>query len=109
MKQFVFAVYDSKSEMFNQPMFFKAKGEALRAFTDEANREDSAIFKHPGDYTLFLIGDYNVDTGLLTPMPTPVSLGLGLEYQENNIVDLSQAKPADFEKLNTEFPPPGLE
>ncbi len=83
MKQFVFAVYDSKSEMFNQPMFFKAKGEAIRAFQDEANRPESAIFKHPGDYTLFLIGDYNIDTGLLTPMSTPTSLGLGLEYQQS--------------------------
>ena len=92
MKQFVFAVYDSKSEMFNQPMFFKAKGEALRAFEDEANREDSAIFKHPGDYTLFLIGDYNIDTGLLTPMPTPTSLGLGVEYQRKPEPDLFEPK-----------------
>ncbi len=104
MKQFVFAVYDSKSEMFNQPMFFKAKGEALRAFTDEANRPDSAIFKHPGDYTLFLIGDYNIDTGLLTPMPTPTSLGLGIEYQQKQtngelFADLSTATPADIDKL----------
>ncbi len=103
MKQFVFAVYDSKSEMFNQPMFFKAKGEALRAFTDEANRPDSAIFKHPGDYTLFLIGDYNIDTGLLTPMPSPISLGLGLEYQQvqeqTDFADLSTATTADVNNL----------
>ncbi len=82
MKQLIFAVYDSKSEMFNQPMFLKAKGEAIRAFSDEANRPDSAIYKHPGDYTLFCIGDYNVDTGLLVPLPTPTSLGLAIEYQE---------------------------
>ncbi len=96
MKQYVFAVFDSKSEMFNQPMFFKAKGEALRAFEDEANRPDSAIFKHPGDYTLFLIGDYNVDTGLLTPMPTPTSLGLGVEFQNpENQIPLNLVKPAE--------------
>lgn len=82
MKQFIFAVYDSKAEIFNQPMFFKGKGEALRAFSDEANRQESAIFKHPGDYTLMLLGEYDVETGLLTPLPTPQSLGLGLEYQK---------------------------
>lgn len=82
MKQFVFAVYDSKAEIFNQPMFFKGKGEALRAFGDEANRPESAIFKHPGDYTLMLIGSYDVEIGLLTPLPTPQSLGLGVEYQQ---------------------------
>ncbi len=83
MKQWVFSVFDSKAEMFNQPMFFKAKPEALRAFSDEANRQESAIFKHPGDYTLFLIGEFDMDTGNLIPLPTPQSLGLGVEFQEN--------------------------
>lgn len=81
MKQYIFSVYDSKAEMFNQPMFFKAKPEALRAFQDEANRLDSAIFKHPGDYSLFLIGEFDVETGLITPLTPPQSLGLGLEFQ----------------------------
>jgi hypothetical protein len=70
MKQKVFSVYDSKAEMFNQPMFFKATPEALRAFGDEANRTESAIHKHPDDYTLFEIGEFNVETGLLTPLTT---------------------------------------
>ncbi len=82
MKQWVFSTYDSKAELFHQPMFFKAKPEAIRAFADESNRAESAIFKHPGDYTLFLIGSFDVETGMLTPLPTPQSLGLGVEFQE---------------------------
>ena len=100
MKQYVFSVYDSKAEMFNQPMFFKAKGEALRAFEDEANRTESAIFKHPGDYTLFLIGDYDVETGLLTPLGTPQSLGLGVEFQR---ADSPMATQADIDKLHNQM------
>ncbi len=80
MKQYILAVYDSKAEMFNQPMFFKAKPEAIRAFSDECNRDGSAIEKHPEDYTLFEIGTYDVETAKLEPLPTPVSLGHGIEY-----------------------------
>ena len=85
MKQYVFSVYDSKAEMFNQPMFFKAMGEATRAFSDEATRAESAIHKHPDDYTLFLIGEFDVDTGLLTPLTTPKSYGLAREYLREDI------------------------
>lgn len=84
MKQHVLAVYDSKSEMFNQPMFFKAKPEALRAFSDEANRAESALYHHPEDYTLFLIGEFDVETALLTPLTTPVSLGIAIEFKKEN-------------------------
>lgn len=80
MKQNVMAVYDSKAEMFNQPIFFKAKGEAIRAFSDEVNRDKSAMNAHPEDYTLFLIGEYDVESGLLTPLMTPTSMGLATEY-----------------------------
>lgn len=82
MKQYVFSVYDSKAEMFNQPMFFKAKPEALRAFSDEANRAESAIAKHPDDYTLFLVGEFDIESGLLIPEKTPQSFGLGREFQK---------------------------
>lgn len=67
MKQYIFAVYDTKASMFNQPMFFKAKPEALRAFQDECNRAESAINHHPEDYSLFLLGEYDLESGLITP------------------------------------------
>ncbi len=80
MKQYIIAVFDSKAEIFNQPMFLKAKGEAIRAFSDEVNRKDSPMNNHPEDYTLFEIGQYNVETGLIVPLKTPTSLGLATEY-----------------------------
>lgn len=88
MKQHVLAIYDSKAEMFNQPMFFKAKGEGIRAFSDECNRKDSPICHHPEDYTLFDIGSYDVETGLLTPLTTPTSLGLATDYKKQTELNL---------------------
>jgi len=38
------------------------------------------ICKYPGDFTLFLIGSFDSDTGKITPI-NPQSLGTGVEYK----------------------------
>ena len=79
-KLLAFAVFDSKSEVYGTPIFFATKGLATRAFEDQCNKPDSPIAQHPADYTLFCIGDFEPDTGTLTPLPSPSSLGTGVEY-----------------------------
>ena len=83
-KLLAFSVFDSKAEVFGTPIFFPTKGLATRAFEDQCNKPDSPISQHPGDYTLFCIGDFDQDTGSLTPLPTPTSLGTGVEYQQQD-------------------------
>jgi len=80
MKQYIMSVYDSKAEMFNQPIFSIAKGEALRAFSDSVNTKNSPMFNHPEDYTLFEIGSFNPELGSIESLATPVSMGLATEY-----------------------------
>jgi hypothetical protein len=82
-KLLAFSVFDSKAEVFGTPIFFATKGLATRAFEDQCNRSDSPIANHPGDYTLFCIGEFDQDTGLLTPLQTPASLGTGVEFKNN--------------------------
>ena len=84
MKQWIFSVFDSKAETFNTPFFMAAKGQALRGFQDEVNRPESEIGKHPEDYTLFCIGEVDLDTGKITPLSSPTSMGLAIEYKEQN-------------------------
>lgn len=74
------SVYDSKTAIFNQPMFFISRAESLRAFSDEVNKGKSAMANHPEDYTLFHIGEFDYEKGLLIPLSTPVSMGLATEY-----------------------------
>ena len=84
MKHYIFAVYDSQAEAYGMPMFFKAKGEAVRAFEQQVNRqEDSMIAQYPQDFTLFEIGEFDSSTGLIVPLPTPASLGTGVEYRKS--------------------------
>jgi len=80
-KLLVFSVYDSKAEVYGTPIFFAAKGLATRAFDDQANKPDSPIFQHPGDFTLFQLGEFDQDSGQLIPLPSPSSLGTGVEYK----------------------------
>jgi hypothetical protein len=80
VKLLVFSVFDSKAEVYGTPVFFPTKGLATRAFDDQVNNPESQISKHPGDYTLFCIGEFDMDTGQLVPLGSPASLGTGVEY-----------------------------
>lgn len=68
----VFAVYDSKAAAYNAPMFLATKGLALRAFSDACAAPDSPLVKHAEDYSLFEIGSYDPNSGLLKAITPPV-------------------------------------
>ena len=80
MKFKVMSIFDSKAEAYNTPIFVAAKGQAIRAFEDQINTEDSEFNKHPEDYTLFYIGEFDSDTGQIIST-NPESLGVALEYK----------------------------
>lgn len=64
----VCAVRDSAMMAFAPPMAFIAMGQAQRSFRDEANRKDSAIYAHPEDYELWMLGWFDEDSGRLEPV-----------------------------------------
>ena len=80
MKLQVFCVYDSKVEAYLQPFFMRTHGEAERAFADLANKTDHTFNNHPGDYTLFRIGEFEEETGRFTSEAAFVNLGTALEH-----------------------------
>ena len=67
MIHLIMALRDSKAESFSQPMLYTAKGAALRAFQDAVNDSAHELGKHPEDYSLFFLGSYNDNTGMITP------------------------------------------
>lgn len=76
----VFTVFDSKVEAYLQPFFMPAKGAAIRAFTEIVCDVNHAFGKHPEDYTLFEIGSFDDSNAKLDMYPTPLSLGVGIEF-----------------------------
>lgn len=78
MKLLIFAVRDRATDMFGNPMFLMADGQAIRSFTDEINNGDvkNPLFMHPDDYDLYKLGEFDTSTGLFeTGRPEQVSIG----------------------------------
>lgn len=76
----IYCIYDSKAEAYMSPWFVDKDGQALREFQDAVQNRDTPFNKHPEDYTLFKIGTYDQNTGKLSSLDTPVSMGVGIEY-----------------------------
>ena len=76
----VYSVYDGKAQAFNQPFFMRTDGEVLRSFSEVVNEKGHQFNKHAGDYTLFQIGEFDEQSGMISPLNTPRSLGLALEF-----------------------------
>lgn len=76
----VYSVYDSKVEAFMQPFFMKTDGEALRSWMDIVNEKSSVFAKHPEDFTLMKLGEYDERSGKFSNEATPRSLGIALQF-----------------------------
>lgn len=75
----VFTIYDSKSEAYCTPFYANARGQCIRNFVDSADSPESAINKHPEDYTLFELGTFDDCKAVFEMHPTPISLGVAIE------------------------------
>lgn len=68
MRLEIYAVHDSAVGAFNQPLFFRTRGEAIRAFEDGVGNRDSNFVRHPEHYAFYHIGYYDDGSGLLEPV-----------------------------------------
>ena len=73
----VFSIRDIKADAYDKPFFLATVGQAVRAFSDEVERSDSMLNKHPEDYILFELGEYNDALGVFTCLPAPRQLIAG--------------------------------
>jgi hypothetical protein len=88
MKLNVYSIFDTAAKAYTTPFFMHNDGLAIRAFQDNVNAEqENNISKHPDQFTLFKIGEFDDATG---EIKTDVvkSLGTGLEYK--NSPDISE-------------------
>jgi hypothetical protein len=69
MKLYLYTLYDNKAEAYLKPFFSQSNGAAIRSLTDTVNLNDGAnmVSSHPEDYSLFVIGEWSEETGLLSP------------------------------------------
>jgi len=80
MKLKVYAIYDIKVQLFQQPFYMQTNLQAIRGFADLVNDEKSSLNKHPEDYRLFELGDYDEESGTFKNTEQPVLLAEAMEY-----------------------------
>ena len=80
------SIYDEKSGVYAQPFFAPSIPHAKRTFGDFCNDRETIVGMHPGDFTLFKIGVFDVQDGKLVADFN--MLGSGAEFV-NAIVPLA--------------------
>lgn len=81
----MFAVFDSKAEVFGVPFGNSSVGAVLRQFADSVNdrsNPNNLWAKHPGDFQLYEIGAYDDETARFESLPVMRLLGNGAEFVE---------------------------
>nr|AVQ10232.1 DNA binding protein VP4 [Gokushovirinae environmental samples] len=76
MRMTVCVVRDRAADVFGRPIFAVSRGQAVRSFTDQVNEKGSELNKHPKDYELYLLGEYDDGSGqFICGVPEMISRG----------------------------------
>ncbi len=71
MRLRAFSIFDQKAKAYMAPYFFGEVGQSTRAFTDMVNDPDHLLGKHPEDYVLYEVGQFDDSTGKLEAYDGP--------------------------------------
>jgi len=76
----IFSIFDDKAQVYSNPFFMPHTGMATRAFADLVNDGQSNVAKHPSDFKLYQIGEFDDCSGGLTAVPQPVFINAAIEF-----------------------------
>lgn len=78
--KYLFCIYDSKIPVYEELLALRSKAEAIRMFETTVQTKDNRLNKYPSDYSMFLIGEWDEETGLITSYPAPQHIASALEF-----------------------------
>lgn len=81
MKLLVFAIYDSQVCAYLNPFVTSHPSLAKRSFQAVATDPRSQIYNHPQDFTLFEVGEWDDETGLVRAYDRHINHGLATIYK----------------------------
>lgn len=82
MKLQAFSVYDEKAQAYNTPFFQLQIAQAIRHFSDLSQDTKTTINRHPEDYSLYHIGEWDDDNASLTSFTEPRVQARASDYQQ---------------------------
>lgn len=89
MKTKIFAIHDAKVGSYMQPFFMQSAGQALRSWGTSINDPSTLFCTHPADFTLFELGTYDDETGMVLAHEIKINLGTALELKTKPVVEES--------------------
>lgn len=71
MIQGIYSVKDLKAGAFAPPFFMPRDEAAIRAFGDAVQGGDTLMIRHPEDFALYCLGEFDDNLGLVAGLETP--------------------------------------
>lgn len=68
----IYSIYDKKALAYTNPFYYHQKGQAIRALEDAVNDPQNPLSKHPEDFTLYELGEWDDTTGAIKAHQNPV-------------------------------------
>lgn len=62
-----YSLFDNKALQYHPPFFQSTDGAAVRSLADLVSDNNNAVGRHPTDYVLYYIGDYDDQKGAMIP------------------------------------------
>lgn len=77
----IYTIRDDKAAAYLPPFYARQDGEAIRMFQNTMSDSQSNFAKWPEQFILFALGEYNEDTGVITPLDAPRAIGSGVDFK----------------------------
>lgn len=84
-----YSVYDNKALQYHSPFFAVNDATAIRSITDAVNDPQTNLSRHPRDFSLFLVGQWDDNSGQFMPL-------LPLVHVTDCIALVAEQRQADF-------------
>lgn len=97
----MFSIFDTKAAVFGTPFFMPREGMAIRALQDLVNDGQSMVNKHPEDFSLYHIGDFEDETASFDSVKPRnlVTASALIKYPSLLGKDLNNAKSIDIDMV----------
>lgn len=68
MRVSAYSIFDTKSLVYSNPFYAPTHGAAIRIVTDAARDPNSQLSRHPADFVLYCVGNYDDSNGIFLPV-----------------------------------------
>lgn len=84
MTKLVIAIRDNKMESYNMPVLVDNEAVAVRQFGDVISRGgDNIMSIHPEDFSLYVLGSFDLITGKFVNLDCPKVLAVGSDFNNS--------------------------